>query len=161
MASPDLVATAAQTPALQALRRRVEAGGVLSCRDLASSAQPFVAVLLQHLFPQRPIVVVTDGLKTQETVHQDIETWTGPKDFKSQISNCKSFFYPASETLPHEAKLPHADIISERLETLVALTLYLSPAKPGEPRHGQPAPIIVASVVALLQRTFRPDLIRQ
>src|ERR1043166_7956873 len=151
MASPDLVAIAAQTPALQALRRRVEAGGVLSCPDIASSAQPFVAVLLQHLFPQRPIVVVTDGLKTQETVHQDIETWAG--NFKFQISNFKSLFYPAWETLPHEAKLPHADIISERLETLVALTLYLSPAKPGEPRPGQPAPIIVASVVALLQRT--------
>ena len=55
----------------------------------------------------------------------------------------RSFFYPAWEILPHESKLPHADVISERLETLVAL--------------GQPsAPLIVANVVALLQRTFAP-----
>ena len=31
-------------------------------------------------------------------------------------------FYPAWEILPHEGKLPHADVISDRLQTLVALS---------------------------------------
>ena len=30
--------------------------------------------------------------------------------------------YPAWEILPHEGKLPHADVISDRLQTLVSLS---------------------------------------
>jgi transcription-repair coupling factor (superfamily II helicase) len=53
-------------------------------------------------------------------------------------------FYPAWEILPHESRLPHADVISERLETLVAL------------QQPDTAPLIVTSVVALQQRTLAP-----
>ena len=38
----------------------------------------------------------------------------------------RPLFYPAWEILPHEAKLPHADVISDRLETLIALADYQS-----------------------------------
>jgi transcription-repair coupling factor (superfamily II helicase) len=60
-----------------------------------------------------------------------------------------TLFYPAWELLPHEAKLPHADVISERLETLIAL------ATPVAGRTGK-APLVVTNVLALLQRTFPP-----
>jgi transcription-repair coupling factor (superfamily II helicase) len=64
------------------------------------------------------------------------------------------FFYPAWEILPHETKLPHADVISERLETLVAL-------QAARDKNDRP-PVIVANGVALLQRTFSPaDLARR
>src|SRR5439155_19233914 len=58
------------------------------------------------------------------------------------------------ETLPHEANLPHSDVISERLETLVAL------ARNGiaDPR---PVPLVVTSVTALLQLTFSPQELRR
>ncbi len=56
--------------------------------------------------------------------------------------------------LPHEARLPHADVISERLETLVALTHHAS-------RITHHAPLIVTSVAALLQRTFPAGAIRE
>jgi transcription-repair coupling factor (superfamily II helicase) len=59
-------------------------------------------------------------------------------------------FYPGWEILPHEDRLPHADVISERLETLVALC---RPGLPGTVR----VPAVVTSVVALLQRTFAPE----
>ena len=62
----------------------------------------------------------------------------------------RPMFYPAWEMLPHEARLPHADVISERLETLVALS---GQAKSKTPKAG----IVVASVVALLQRTFSAE----
>jgi transcription-repair coupling factor (superfamily II helicase) len=56
--------------------------------------------------------------------------------------------------LPHEARLPHADVISERLETLVALT--------GESKIQSPkSKVIVTSVVALLQRTFPAEAVRE
>ena len=151
-----MFAAVAQTPAVQSLRQRVEQGGAWSCAGVSRAAQPFLAVLLRQLFPARPIVVVTEGLKTQESFQQDIETWGRFGDLKSEISNFKSLFYPAWEILPHESKLPHADVISERLETLVALTLFTgSKLKTPNPE----APSIVTSVAALLQRTFPADAI--
>ena len=56
-------------------------------------------------------------------------------------------FFPAWNVLPHEARLPHADVLSERLETLIHL------AKRQQSAIG---PVIVTTGVALLQRTFSP-----
>ena len=141
-ATGNLFAEVLQTPAVQSLLQRLEAGGALSCFGVSLAAQPFLAALLSHAFPQRPLVVVTDGLKAQETFQQDIETWlrltedskfkvqglkfkvadtTHPHNPQSPIHN-PQLFYPSWEILPHESKLPHADVISERLETLVALS---------------------------------------
>ena len=150
-----MFASVAHTPAAQALRQRLESGRVLSCEDVSASAQPFFAILLQELFPVRPVVVVTDGLKTQETFHQDIETWM---KLRADEEVTRPLFYPAWETLPHEAKLPHADVISERLETLVALSAWAG-SKPKA--RSAKLPLVVTSVSALLQRTFQPDHIRE
>jgi len=159
---------------------------VLSLGGVTAAAQPFFAALLRHLFPQRPIVVVTEGLKTQESVHQDLATWLAlgdevqsPKSkVQSQGPGCRSqnpvssiqyhvtrntqhapsapqpLFYPAWEVLPHEVRLPHADVISERLETLVALTQHAT-------RNAPHVPLVVTSVVALLQRTFPAGTVRE
>jgi len=184
---------------VQSLARRLEKGGVLSCAGISAAAQPFLAALLRHLFPQRPIVVVTEGLKTQESAQQDLATWLAlesevqcPKSkVQSQAaedSNSNSasstqdngsritfhvsrltppasptpqpFFYPSWEVFPHEVRLPHADVISERLETLVALTHHASRITFHASRLTSPAPLIVTSVVALLQRTFPAGAIR-
>ena len=140
---------------------------MLSCAGVCQAAQPFFAVLLHQVFPDRPIVVVTDGLKTQEGFQQDIETWLvlqsqvhspqfkdGVTPFSSLRPPSSSLFYPAWEILPHEGKLPHADTISDRLQTLVALA--------GGPNSKiQNAKLVVASVAALLQKTFPPDEIRK
>ncbi|MBW8865562.1 MAG: transcription-repair coupling factor, partial [Verrucomicrobia bacterium] len=69
-----------------------------------------------------------------------METWLG----RSPL------FYPAWEILPHEGKLPHADVISDRLQTLVALS--------GRSTSNQKqSTAVVTSVTALLQKTFAPD----
>ena len=119
---------------MQTLAWRVESGGALPFSGVAASAQPFVAALLRQLFPRQPIVVVADNLKTQESFQQDMETWwhaasgqllAGSADAhaSAQPASLGSLlFYPAWGILPHEGKLPHADVISERLETLVALS---------------------------------------
>jgi transcription-repair coupling factor (superfamily II helicase) len=173
MANAELFASVAQTPAALALRQRLESGGALSCDAVSVSAQPFFAALLRHLFPTRPLVVVTDGLKSQESVHQDVSTWTQFLESDTGNSNearpashvspliCRPLFYPAWETLPHEAKLPHADIISERLETLVALAQHRARSTKQEEHPKPHAPLLIASVSALLQRTFRPEHIRE
>jgi transcription-repair coupling factor (superfamily II helicase) len=167
----DLFAAVAQTPAVQSLQRRLEAGGALSCAGICQSAQPFLAALLHQLFPERPMVVITEGLKTQESFHQDITTWLQIGSWTSQpgkpaatnnlqYAPCVPLFYPAWEILPHETKLPHADVISERLETLVALSQTQFASSNKGLRSPDSSPLIVTSVVALLQRTFPPEELR-
>jgi transcription-repair coupling factor (superfamily II helicase) len=160
-ATGDLLADIAKTPAVQSLARRLEQGGALSRAGIATSAQPFLAALLRQLFPKRPLVIVTDSLKTQESFQQDLETWLPvepsklPSSTGSGSTINRLFFYPAWESLPHEDKLPHADVIAERLETLVALS------QPKSPIGGVPSSMLVTSVAALLQRTFAPEDLRR
>jgi transcription-repair coupling factor (superfamily II helicase) len=138
-----LFSVVAQTPAVQALRRRVEEGGVLSLDAVSPAAQPFLAALLAALFPARPVIVVSESLKTQEVFQQDLQTWA------ALIPNAPRppLFYPAWEVLPQEARLPHVDVISERLETLVALAQKPVPQ----------AALVVTCVTALLEKTLRPE----
>ncbi|MBP9901402.1 MAG: transcription-repair coupling factor [Verrucomicrobia bacterium] len=159
-AASPLFDRVAQTPAVHALVRRLEAGGALAYAGVTTAAQPFFAALLHHLFPQRPIVVVTDNLKTQESFQQDLETWVVlRREANADSRLCPApraprlLFYPAWENLPHEGKLPHADVISERLETLVALASD-SGLEASGPR------LVVTRVTALLQKTFPPGLLR-
>jgi transcription-repair coupling factor (superfamily II helicase) len=167
-AAGNLFADIARTPAVQTLARRLEDGGVLAFSGVASPAQPFFAALLQNLFPQRPVVVVTDNLKTQESFQQDLETWLNiqstvhspqptagevPSSAASKRSEGGSpFFFPPWEVFPHEGKLPHADVISDRLQTLVALANKSEGRVPRVPNS-----LVVTSVAALLQKTFAPD----
>jgi transcription-repair coupling factor (superfamily II helicase) len=172
----ELFAAVAQAPAVQSLLRCLEQGGALSGVGVTSAAQPFLVALLHQRLPGRPIVAVTDSPKTQEAFHQDLQTWlasvsgianpiSGPGPSPSVLRNPASalrpapLFYPAWDILPHEAKLPHVDVISERLETLVALSAFDSST--GRIGRAGPAPVVVASVVALLERTFAPAELRQ
>jgi transcription-repair coupling factor (superfamily II helicase) len=154
-AAGNLVADIANSFTGQALARLVENGGALPFPGVTASAQPFFAALLQQLFPQRPIVIVADNLRTQESFQQDLETWLqvdnrAGKTFNLQPSTFNPLFYPAWEVFPHEGKLPHADVISDRLQTLVAVSEKSAIAN-------RQSPIIVTSVTALLQKTFSPD----
>jgi transcription-repair coupling factor (superfamily II helicase) len=156
-ANRDVFDRISQLPAAQELARRLEGGGVLSCAGISRAAQAFLAVWLRARRPERPVVLVTDTLKTQETVFQDVATWTGGErshspdeaalpDIPPPPAAPPLLFYPAWDILPHEARLPHVDAISERLETLLTLTTSAR----------RNTPLIVTNVVALLQRTFPP-----
>jgi transcription-repair coupling factor (superfamily II helicase) len=147
-AAGEILTAVAQTPAWQALRQRAEQGGLLTCADVAAAAQPFLAASLHLAFPRRTIVVVTAGTKAQEQFIADLATWSQPGSEGPQLS-----FFPAWEAPPHEAKLPSLDVIGDRLETLTSL-LRNAGAEP------KAAPVVVASVTALLQRTFAPARLR-
>ncbi|MEN9572780.1 MAG: Transcription-repair-coupling factor [Verrucomicrobiota bacterium] len=181
----DLFSRFRRTPAAQALLRRVEAGGALTCGGVAGASHAFVAAWLHHEFPDRPIVLVAEHLKAQETLHQDLGTWLGDSGQRSAVSGQQGaaanpvphspfpiphslLFFPAWETLPHEDKLPHADVISERLETLVALMangeLRMENQRTGARRKDSAfvihnSPLLTTSITALLQRTFAPALL--
>ena len=92
----------------------------------------------------RTVVAVVDGVKAQEALHSDLTTWLGP--------GAAPWFLPAWEVLPHEKKLPHSDVIAERLGTLLSLiTGGLS---------GEVPRVIVATAVSLMQRTFPVEALR-
>jgi transcription-repair coupling factor (superfamily II helicase) len=80
--------------------------------------------------------------------HQDLQTWTADSPTDELPAGAAPLFYPAWETLPHEAKLPHPDVIGDRLETLVKLSQWS-----GQPERSV-APLVVTTVTALLQKTF-------
>ncbi len=120
------------SPLIPPIKRRLDAGVFLSLNSVADAAKPFAVALLARA-TKRPVVVVTDGLKSQEAFYHDLE---------SLLPGAQ--FYPAWETLPHEDILPNADTIADRLSVL---------ANPG-------VPATVASVQALMQRTFAPDVLR-
>ncbi len=162
-AAGDLFTRVLEAPAAQHLARRLEQGGALSLGGVAPGAHAFFAATLCRLFPRRPIVVVTEGLKAQELTHQDVTTWLslgssrGNEAPSSRLPEAKSksepasanptkppLFHPAWETLPQDDRLPHPDIISERLETLIALMAA----------KAESAPLVVTTVTALMQRTF-------
>ena len=145
-----MFADLAKIPAAQALAQRMEAGGAQTFSDIAASAQPFFAALLQKFFPQKTIVVITENLKAQESFQQDLETWLP----QLTSANSNLLFYPAWEILPHEDKLPHADVISDRLQTLVSLS-------DNSKLKTKNSKLIVTSVTALLQKTFPPGEIQE
>src|SRR5581483_11717658 len=168
LATSNLFAKALQTPAANLMVSGVEKGGLLSCAGVSAAAQPFLAALLRARFPERTIMVVTDQLKTQESFHQDLTTWTQvviessqrDQGGRNQVDGApagevspaeagapsqRACFFPSWEMLPHEGRLPHVDVIGDRLETLIALT---------SPANSAAAALVVTSVTALLQRTF-------
>jgi transcription-repair coupling factor (superfamily II helicase) len=106
------------------------------------------------------VVLVAESLKTQESFQQDAATWLQVESCRLKVakqaldpnakpSSCSPLFYPAWETLPHEARLPHPDVIGDRLESLVALS-----------QRAKVAPVLVTSVIALMQRTFGREALR-
>ena len=126
-----------KSPPAYDLFRALEKGGALSVSGVPAAAQAFLVTILRHRFPDHAIVIVADGLKSQESLQQDIETWLP-----------KPLFFPAWEVFPHESKLPHVDVISDRLETLKGVA-------------ENPASVIVTTPVALMQKTYPPKVLAE
>ncbi len=120
------------SPWIPLLQWRLEAGDFLSLNSVADAGQPFIAALLAQL-GHLPLLIVTDGAKSQDAFLSDLQTF---------IPTALPF--PAWETLPHEDILPDEQTIAARLRVLSVLVNH------------QPSPI-VASVPALMQRTFSPE----
>ncbi len=141
-----LTPSAASTLAL-----RLGRGESFSIGNLTNASHPFITAALRRQFPTRPILLITPDLKSQESFHADLVTWLRAADLKTP-----PLFFPPWDILPGEDKLPHADVISERLETLAGLSFLTTAGLPTAE-----APIVVSSVAALMQSTFAPDELRQ
>ena len=123
---------------------------MLSLGGISQGAQAFSAAVLAHFTKGRPVGLVCPTGKLQEQLQQELETWL-PALTKRLAK--PPLFFPAWDVLPHEARLPHADVLSERLETLIHLAKRRKPSA----NSTAPGPVIVTTGVALLQRTFSPS----
>ena len=141
-----------KAPAVQSLAQRLEHGGAFSFTGITPSAWPFIGALIRQRLPHRPLVIITENLKAQELFQQDFETWL---NIGAQTSS-RVLFYPEWEVFPHEGKLPHSDVISDRLQTLVTLAGMAQMARGA----AIASPAIVTNVIALLQKTFEPGDLR-
>ncbi|MDP6795726.1 MAG: transcription-repair coupling factor [Verrucomicrobiota bacterium] len=152
LAPPDIPATLAklrETPVFQALSKSAEPGELLSFGGVSQGAWGFLAAVLAQSAEGRPVVVVCPEGRLQERIHQELETWL-PALAKRTAQPL--LFFPAWDVLPHEARLPHADVLSERLETLLRLT---------KRRTAATGPVVVTTGVALLQRTFAREELKK
>ena len=153
MAEPRLLEAALGSPLTPRLKRRLEGGDFLCLNSVAEAGQAFLCHLLSQI-SNRPLLIVTDGTKTQDQLLTDLQTF------------CPDALpFPAWETLPHEDILPEEQTIADRLrvlEKLVTLSEAKVPRSSSETTEilrsaqNDKAGVIVASVPALLQRTFSP-----
>ncbi len=116
-------------------------GGTFCAWTPPGSSAAWLAWSLWTRF-QRPLIWITDGPRTLDRVHRDLQTLGGPH--AAQLA-----YYPAWEALPGHGAPPHADLLGDRFATLRALA------------SATPPPIIATCVQALMQRTLPPDLLRR
>ncbi|MFZ4819533.1 MAG: hypothetical protein ACOYLU_12880, partial [Limisphaerales bacterium] len=70
-APPSVLQGWLKSPAVELLRQKVEAGGVVSLEGVASAAQAWLVAVLHRLYPDRHVVAITDTLRSQEQLHAD------------------------------------------------------------------------------------------
>ena len=141
-----------ESPVFQPLLKNLGKGVLLSLEGISQGGEAFVSGVLAHRLPGRPAVVVCPTVQVQEQVHQELETWL-PRLVKPDAPPHEPQFFPAWDVLPHESKLPHADVLSERLETLIHLANRQNTDGIG--------PVVVTNGIGLLQRTFTPDQLKK
>lgn len=125
------------------------AGSVLPLEGVDPSAAPFLADQLRRL-GRYSLLAITGGVRCQELFHQDLLSWSS---LDSADSNSNSLFYfPSWEVLPAEERLPEAETLGERLQTLIGLRSLR--------RSAQPA-CVAAQVDSILQKTFSPSYFEQ
>lgn len=126
---------------LSALTRE---GRVYSVQDLPLSSQAALAWVL-HDYLSLPVLMITDGQKTLDILHQDLTTWAG--DLSDRIA-----YYPPWEVFPTAENLSsNPDLVGDRLDVLQRCS---------EANGGPGAPaIIVTSVQALMQKTVPPHVL--
>ncbi|HOW67328.1 MAG TPA: transcription-repair coupling factor [Candidatus Paceibacterota bacterium] len=156
--SAKLIERLGLAPAVQSLVQRLEQEDYCACEGVAPSGLAVLVAALSQRMPRQTWVIVADGVKFQEQLEQDLTTWLElarqAVAEEPEVMRQPVLYYPGWEILPHESKLPHADVISDRLATLVYLDRMTTGA-------ALPPPIVVTEGKALLQRTFPPGELRE
>jgi transcription-repair coupling factor (superfamily II helicase) len=120
--------------------------GARRVQGLQGSARAYVLSLLAEDC-RRPILVVSPSGRDAENLYDDLAFFTGEKDSLSPFRN-RLHLFPSWEILPFEGLSPHPDNVAARLEGLYKCI-------------EEPAPILIASVAALMQKVIPREALRQ
>ncbi len=133
-------------PAVGEVARRLSSGKKTdsSLSGLTTTAKALYLVLLARAV-DRPLIVVTDGSKQAETLHESIETFF---ELTSVGRVSRPQLLPALDVLPFQNLSPHAEIGEQRARALWRLS-------------SERVPITVTGVGAALFRTESSDFYRQ
>ena len=140
------------SPAFKPLLKVGGQGESLSINDVSPGGDAFLVAVISQLFSDNTIMVVCPTVQIQEKVHQELKTWL-QRLTKSNLQPSDPQYFPAWDILPHESRLPHADVLSERLETLI----HLSTTKKGSTS----SPLVVTNGIGFLQRTFTSEELKK
>ncbi len=117
-------------------------------RGLTGAARGYLVAWLARA-GGRPVLYLASHGEHYEQALDDVEFFLGPGD---------TLPLPEPETLPYDPSSPHPGLTAQRLETLMRLGELRAPGRDGP--AGAAAPVVVATVRALLQRVPRPERLR-
>ena len=134
-----LLAFLRQTPAYQSALAALRAGRPVADQHLLRAARPFViAGLAQDM--QRPVLILTGRVDRAYNLAEQLPVWA-PDLLILRYAEPSSFFYERAPWTPRT--------VQSRLQTLAALTRPI-----GKHDDGRPAPVVIASASALIQKTL-------
>ncbi|HEY5638559.1 MAG TPA: transcription-repair coupling factor [Dehalococcoidia bacterium] len=134
-----LLPTIGETAGLGRLREalRGDSGRAVAGVSDAAKAAALAALVADE---GRPVVVLTGRPARAEVLADELAAWLGPSGDGSE----RVLLFPERDALPYERLTPDRETVRDRLNAVVALA---------EERHC----VIVASALALAQRTISPD----
>jgi transcription-repair coupling factor (superfamily II helicase) len=96
---------------------------------------------------RRPMLIVASSARDAENLYEDLNFFLGAEGSQEPLRD-RVHLFPSWEVLPFENLSPHPENIAARLEGLYKLV-------------EEPAPILIASPAALMQRVIAKDALRR
>ena len=155
MSLVGLIDSLASLPVFQRLREQVASGRGGLTATAVEPAKPYVLAALWHGWTG-PVVVVTPHPDDARRLVGELEAYCG--------DDAPIYQFAESELLPYERLSVETGTVHERIASLGALHGLIGgrAASDRAPNGaGNPAPLIVASVTGLMQKTLPPDLLRR
>ena len=155
MSLVGLIDGLASLPVFQRLREQVASGRSGLTATAVEPAKPYVLAALWHGWTG-PVVVVTPHPDDARRLVGELEAYCG--------DDAPIYQFAESELLPYERLSVETGTVHERIASLGALHGLIGgrAASDRAPNGaGNPAPLIVASVTGLMQKTLPPDLLRR
>lgn len=150
-----------ELPAVMALASSLEKGGVLPITGVCEPAGALVVALMHALAPEQPVLTIVDSLAEAESLARALETWHRFLHLKpAACDGPTAIVFPPWDVSPSEDKLPHPDVIGERLAVLIRLLDTEAEPRAASARLTTP-PVVVSTITSVCQLTWAPARLRE
>ncbi|MGC9034249.1 MAG: transcription-repair coupling factor [Verrucomicrobiia bacterium] len=133
---------------------------------IRSVGYPFLCAALNKIYEHYNLLIVLEDQKEQELFYSDLavllKLFKTSKNKLAQNTN-DPLFFAEWDVFPDDGRLPNADVLSDRLETLKNLSgNFNQTAAEGDLSNSvnNKGRIVVSSVVSLVQKTLPPEVFK-